>query len=349
MTEEATTAAEERLKATAKAMVAPGKGILAIDETSPTCTKRFTEVGIESTEDSRRAYREMLVTSAVAGQYISSAILFDETIRQVASDGRPFVDALQAAGIIPGVKVDTGARPLAKAPWESVTEGLDRLRERLNEYREIGARFTKWRAVLRIGPGLPSRYCVRANAHALGRYAALAQEAGLVPIVEPEVLMDGEHDIHRCQEVTEEVLLAVFGELAAQRCLLEGIVLKPNMVIPGTQCRVQASPSEIAEHTLATLRRCVPAAVPGIAFLSGGQTGEEACANLNAMASRGPHPWELSFSFGRALQYPALPIWAGEATNAPAAQTAFLHRARMSSLARSGAYSQETESAGLTR
>ncbi len=347
VTEQTTTTAEERLKGTAEAMVAAGKGILAIDETSPTCSKRFAEIGIQSTEDSRRAYREMLVTSLGAGQYISAAILFDETIRQVTSDGRPFVDALREAGIIPGIKVDTGARPLAKAPGESVTEGLDGLRNRLNEYAAMGARFTKWRAVVRIGPGQPSRYCVQTNAHALGRYAALAQEAGLVPIVEPEVLMDGEHDIHRCQEVTEEVLLAVFDELAAQRCLLEGIVLKPNMVIPGIQCRVQADPMEIAELTLATLRRCVPAAVPGIAFLSGGQTGEEACANLNAMASCGPHPWELSFSFGRALQYPALPLWCGEAANLPAAQTAFLHRARMSSLARSGVYSQEMESAGL--
>jgi len=347
VTEETTTAAEESLKATAQAMVAAGKGVLAIDETSPTCTKRFTEIGIESTEDSRRAYREMLVTSPGIGQYISAAILVDETIRQVTSDGRTFVDALRAAGIIPGIKVDGGARPLAKAPGESVTEGLDRLRERLNEYRETGARFTKWRAVLRIAQGMPSRYCVQTNAHALGRYAALAQEAGLVPIVEPEVLMDGEHDIRRCQEVTEEVLLAVFDELATQRCLLEGMVLKPNMVVPGTECRVQANASEIAGLTLSTLRRCVPAAVPGIAFLSGGQTGEEACANLNAMASRGPHPWELSFSFGRALQYPALPIWSGQAANVPAAQTAFLHRARMSSLARSGVYSQEMESAGV--
>ncbi len=316
---------------------------MAIDETSPTCTKRFTQAGIASTEETRRAYREMLVTTSGVSEYISAAILFDETIRQKTSDGGPFVDALTAEGIIPGIKVDTGARPLAKAPGEAMTEGLDRLRERLKEYSELGARFTKWRAVIRIGPGLPSRYCIRTNAHALGRYAGLAQEAGLVPIVEPEVLMDGDHDIQRSQEVTEQVLLAVFDELSAQRCLLEGIILKPNMVTPGSDSRAQVDATEVAMHTLATLRRRVPAAVPGIAFLSGGQSGEQACANLNAMASRGPLPWELSFSFGRALQYPALQIWAGEAANVPAAQLALLHRARMSSLARAGRYSEGKE------
>ncbi|HEV8574206.1 MAG TPA: class I fructose-bisphosphate aldolase [Dehalococcoidia bacterium] len=334
---------EDGLIATAVAMVAEGKGILAIDETSPTCTKRFTQFGIASTEETRRAYREMLVTTPGISEYIRAAILFDETIRQKMSDGRPFGDALTAAGIIPGIKVDTGARPLAKAPGETVTEGLDGLRERLKEYRELGARFTKWRAVIRIGLGLPSWYCIQANAHALGRYATLAQEAGLVPIVEPEVLMDGDHDIQRSQEVTEEVLLAVFDELSAQRCLLEGVILKPSMVTVGSDSRTQTDATEIAKQTLTTLRRCVPAAVPGIAFLSGGQTGEEACANLNAMASRGSLPWELSFSFGRALQYPALQIWGGEAANVPAAQLAFLHRARMSSLARAGGYSENTE------
>jgi len=335
--------AEESLKATARAMVAPGKGILAIDETVSTCTKRFAELGIESTEDSRRAYRQMLVTTPGVGEFISGAILFDETIRQVTSDGKPFVYALEAAGMIPGIKVDRGARPLAKAPGESVTEGLDGLRERLNEYRELGARFSKWRAVIRIGSGLPSRYCIQTNAHALGRYATLAQEADLVPIVEPEVLMDGEHDMQRCQDVTEQVLMAVFDELAAQLCLLEGMILKPNMVTAGSSSRVRPEASEIAEHTLTVLRRCVPAAVPGIAFLSGGQSGQEACANLNAMACCGPMPWERSFSFGRALQYPALEIWGGEPANVPAAQEAFMHRARMSSLARIGAYSQDTD------
>ena len=333
----------ENLEAIARAMVAEGKGILAVDETNPTCTRRFAEFGIESTEDSRRAYREMLFTAPGVGDYISGAIIFDETIRQSTADGRPFVDLLNALGMMPGIKVDTGPRPLAKAPGETVTEGLDRLRERLDEYREMGARFTKWRAVIRIGPGTPSRYCIEANAHALGRYAALAQEAGLVPIVEPEVLMNGEHDIYRCQEVTEEVLYSVFGQLTSQQCLLEGMVLKPNMVTSGSECPVQADTRQIAELTLKTLRRCVPAAVPGIAFLSGGQTGEEACKNLNAMTCKGPLPWELTFSFGRALQYPALQIWGGEPDNVPAAQSAFLHRARMSSLARSGAYSPNME------
>ncbi len=334
---------ERTLEATARAMVAPGKGILAIDETSPTCTKRFDEFGIESTVESRRDYREMLITTRGVAEYVSGAILYDETIRQQAADGRPIVDVLNARGIIPGIKVDTGAKPLAGAPGETVTEGLDGLAGRLSEYREIGARFTKWRAVIRIGSGMPSRRCIEANAHALARYAALAQEAGLVPIVEPEVLMNGDHDIRRCQDATEEVLHAVFGQLVAQRCLLEGMVLKPNMVTPGSACPNQAGAEEIAELTIQTLRRCVPAAVPGIAFLSGGQTGEQACANLNAMVSTGPLPWELTYSFGRALQYPALEIWGGDAANVPAAQSAFLHRARMSSLACSGAYSPETE------
>jgi fructose-bisphosphate aldolase class I len=337
---------EDELRATAAALVSGGKGILAIDETSPTCTKRFTQAGIASTEETRRAYREMLVTTPGVGEYISAAILFDETIRQKMTNGRPFVDALTAGSIIAGIKVDTGARPLAKAPGETVTEGLDRLRERLKEYSEMGARFTKWRAVIRIGPGLPSGYCIQTNAHALGRYANLAQETGLVPIVEPEVLMHGDHDIQRSQEVTEEVLLALFDELSAQRCLLEGIILKPNMVIPGSDSRTQADTTEVAKHTLATLRHCVPASVPGIAFLSGGQTGEDACAKLNAMASHGPLPWELTFSFGRALQYPALQIWGGEAANVLAAQAAFLHRARMGSLARAGMYSEDRERAG---
>jgi fructose-bisphosphate aldolase, class I len=332
-----------QLETTARAMVAAGKGILAVDETNPTCTKRFQAFGIESTPDTRRAYREMLFTARGAEQYISGAILYDETIRQTGQDGRPLVETLESLGILPGIKVDTGAKPLAGAPGETVTEGLDGLRDRLAEYRDIGARFTKWRAVIRIGDGMPGRACIEANAHALARYAALAQEAGLVPIVEPEVLMDGEHDIERSREATTAVLRSVFAQLAEHRCSLEGMVLKPNMVTPGSDCPTQAGPDEVAEATLQTLRRCVPAAVPGIAFLSGGQTGEEACANLNAMAVRGPHPWELSYSFGRALQYPALEIWNGSADNIPQAQAAFLHRSRMSSLARSGRYSPEAE------
>lgn len=335
----------EDIATTARTMVAPGKGILAVDETNSTCTKRFAEFGIESSEDSRRAYRQLFFTAPGVSDYMSGAILFDETIRQSTADGKPFVDLLTGLGILPGIKVDKGVSSLAKAPGETVTEGLDGLRERLDEYRQLGARFTKWRAVITIGPGVPSRNCIEANAHALGRYAALAQEAGLVPIVEPEVLMDGDHDIFRCQAVTEDVLRSVFEQLTSQQCLLEGMVLKPNMVTPGSECPVQADTDQIAELTLKTLRRCVPAAVPGVAFLSGGLPGEEACKNLNAMTAEGSHPWELTFSFGRALQYPALQIWRGEPANVTAAQAAFLHRARMSSRARSGGYSPTMESA----
>jgi len=329
-------------------MVAPGKGILAIDETSPTLTRRFDELAITSTPQSRLAYREALITAPGAAGHISAAILYDETLRQTASDGRPMVEVLNAQGIIPGIKVDTGARPMAGAPGETVTEGLDGLAARLAEYRDLGARFTKWRAVFRIAHGIPTRRCIEANAHALARYAALAQDAALVPIVEPEVLMAGDHDIHRCREVTEEVLHAVFAQLFAQRVLPEGIVLKPSMVLPGDACPDQSSAGEVAALTLQALRRCVPSAVPGIAFLSGGLTGEQACAYLNEMAVRGPHPWQLTFSFGRALQYPALKIWAGDPANVPAAQAAFLHRARMAGLARSGAYSPDLEQ-GSTR
>jgi fructose-bisphosphate aldolase, class I len=334
---------EEKLGATARAMVAAGKGILAVDETTPTCTKRFAESGIESTEDSRRAYREMLLATPGIEDYISGAIMFDETIRQSAADGGRLVDVLNDVGVLPGIKVDTGPRPLAKAPGETVTEGLDRLAERLDEYREIGARFTKWRAVIGIGLEIPSRHCIETNAHALGRYASLVQEAGLVPIVEPEVLMNGEHEIDRCREVTEEVLRSVFDQLTSQRCLLEGIILKPNMITSGSESPVQADSREIADHTLRTLLRCVPAAVPGIAFLSGGQAGEEACKNLNEMARGGSLPWQLTFSFGRALQFPALQVWGGKAGNVRAAQSAFLHRARMSSMARAGTYSPSAE------
>ena len=334
---------KENLAATASALVTNGKGILAIDETSPTCTKRFTEFGIESTADSRRSYRETLITAPGLGDYVSGVIMFDETIRQTAKDGRSLVDVLNTLGVMPGIKVDAGLAALAEAPGETVTEGLDGLRERLHEYREIGARFTKWRAVIRIGPGTPSRYCIETNAHALGRYAALAQEAGLTPIVEPEVLMAGDHDVVRCREVTEEVLQSVFRELNSQRCLLEGIVLKANMVTPGNESPRRANTDEIAELTLKTLRRCVPAIVPGVAFLSGGQTGEEACRNLNAMISLGRLPWELTFSFGRALQYPSLEVWGGEPHNVPAAQAAFLHRLRMGGAARAGKHSAELE------
>jgi fructose-bisphosphate aldolase class I len=331
---------------TARAMVAPGKGILAIDETEPTCTKRFVACGIDSTEESRRDYREMLITTPGAGEYISGAILVDETIRQTTEDGQPFAEALARRGIIPGIKVDEGTKPMPDAPGETVTDGLEGLNERLEEYRRMGARFTKWRAVLRIGEDVPSRQAIDANAKAFGRYVRTAQQAGLVPIVEPELLMEGDHDIVRCAEATHEVLESVFKELVGQGCRLDGMVLKPNMVTPAASSTARAEPEEIATRTIEVLRRCVPPEVPGIAFLSGGQTGEEACANLNAITSRGPNPWEITFSFGRALQYPALEIWGGNAANVPVAQSAFLHRLRMSGLARDGKYSAEAERLG---
>ena len=333
------------LPETAWAMVAARKGILAVDESVGTCTKRFEAAGIESTPDSRRDYRELMFRAPGLGDYVSGAILYDETIRQETADGTPLPQVLEAAGVLPGIKVDTGTKPLAKAPDESVTEGLDGLAARLEEYREMGARFTKWRAVLRVGHDLPSAYCIHVNVHALGRYAALAQDAGLVPIVEPEVLMDGAHDAATCQRVTEAVLTSVFQELAAQRVELDGIVLKPNMVVAGMDCPEQPETAQVAAMTLETLRKCVPADVPGIAFLSGGMTGERACANLDAMVRLGPHPWQLTYSFGRALQYPALEIWAGRPENVPAAQAALIHRCRMSSLARSGEYAPEAEHA----
>ena len=335
----------ETLIATAQAMVAPGKGILAVDESTKTCTKRFAAFGIESTKTSRRDYRELMFRAPGIGQYVSGAILYDETIRQSAADGSPIVDVLNGANVLPGIKVDTGAKPLAGAPGETITEGLDGLRDRLAGYREIGARFTKWRAVLKVSADMPSRYSIETNAHALGRHAALVQEAGLVPIVEPEVLMDGGHDIQRCRVVTNEVLRATFEQLSAQQVLLEGIVLKPNMVIAGSDSPRQATSEEVAELTLATLREFVPAEVPGIAFLSGGQTGEQACTNLDAMVRKGDLPWQLTYSFGRALQYPGLKIWGG--SDVAAAQSALLHRARMSSLARSGRYSATEERAAF--
>jgi fructose-bisphosphate aldolase class I len=333
----------EQLAETARALVAPGKGILAADESSGTIKKRFDSIGVESTEESRRGYRDLLFTTEGAAEHVSGVILYDETMRQQSADGEAFPEKLQGQGIIPGIKVDTGAKPLANAPGETVTEGLDGLGERLAEYYELGARFTKWRAVITIGEDIPSEYCVWTNAHALARYAALSQEAGLVPIVEPEVLMDGDHTIERSFEVTSRTLHAVFTELRDQRVSCEGMLLKPNMVLSGYACETQASASEVAEQTLACFRRHVPAAVPGIVFLSGGQSDEDATAHLNAMNALGPHPWELSFSYGRALQAPALKAWAGETANVPAAQAAYLHRARMNGLARSGEYTPELE------
>ena len=331
------------LEAIANAMVAKGKGILAADESTGTIQKRLAGINVESTEENRRAYRELLFTTEGAGDYISGVILFDETLRQSTKDGKPFVRCLDAAGIIPGIKVDKGAKQLAVALEERVTEGLDGLREQLNEYSDLGARFTKWRAVIKIGDGIPSRYCIEANAHALGRYAALSQEAGLVPIVEPEVLMDGDHDIERCREVTEATLHAVFHQLFEQRIALEGMLLKPNMVVSGKDCPTQAGVEAVAKITVKTLRRCVPAAVPGIVFLSGGQSEEEATVHLNAMNAIGSQPWELSFSYGRALQQSALQVWSGDPAKVQAAQAAYLHRARMNGAARSGRYKPEME------
>lgn len=335
---------KSELEATARTLVAPGKGILAADESTGTITKRLAAVEVESTFESRRAYREMLFTTPGVEAYISGVILYDETIRQSASDGTPFPALLAARGIVPGIKVDSGAKDMAGFPGEKITEGLDGLRERLAEYRQLGARFAKWRAVITIGAGRPSEACIRANAHALARYAALCQEAGLVPIVEPEVLMDGDHSLERCQEVTEAMLHEVYGALAEHRVYLEGTLLKPNMVLPGKEAPVQADVEQVAVATIATMRRCVPAAVPGIVFLSGGQSERVATAHLNAMNRRGPHPWELSFSYGRALQASALQAWRGRAENVPAGQRAFLHRARCNSAARSGSYSELMES-----
>jgi len=331
------------LERIARSLVAPGKGILAADESSGTIKRRFDGIGVASSEQTRRDYRELLLAAPGAETHISGVILFDETLRQSASDGRPFVDVLAAAGVVPGIKVDKGAKPLPFAPEETITEGLDDLRERCAEYRSIGARFTKWRAVIKIGDGLPTTDCIHTNAHALARYAAIAQEQGLVPIVEPEVLMDGAHDIERCRIVTEAVLVRVFYELHRQRVAPEGMLLKPNMVIDGTECLRKSSADEIATATVQTLRRCVPSAVPGIVFLSGGQSEEEATANLAAMAALGPHPWQLSFSYGRALQQSALGAWAGRKENVATARRAYLHRARMNGLARDGRWSPQAE------
>ncbi len=323
----------------AKALVVDGKGILAADESSPTIKKRFDSIGVESTEDNRRDYREMLFTSPEAGRYISGVILFDETIRQSASDGTPLVDVLTSGGMIPGIKVDKGAKDLAGFPGEKVTEGLDGLRDRCNEYVRLGAKFAKWRAVYTIGEDGPSAACLTANAHALARYAAIAQEAGLVPIVEPEVLMDGDHTIDDCQVVSEEALRTVFAELAVQEIELEGMLLKPNMVLSGSDCPEQAGVEEVAKRTVETLKRTVPAAVPGIVFLSGGQSDEVATLHLNAMNKLGERlPWQLSFSYGRALQAAPLKAWGGSAENLASAQSAFMERAKANGAATLGTY-----------
>ncbi len=332
------------LKEVAQAMVAPGKGILAADESTGTATKRFDQVGIESTDTSRRDWRELLVTAPGAADYISGVILYDETIRQDASDGSKFPEMLEKVGILPGIKVDTGAKPLALAEGEKVTEGLDGLRERIEEYVELGARFAKWRAVITIGEGIPSRYCINANAHALARYAALCQEGGLVPIVEPEVLIDGEHSIDQSYDVTDLTLRTVFDTLFEHRVDFERMILKPSMVISGKGASNRAGVEEVAEKTLRVLKRNVPAAVPGVAFLSGGQSAEEATAHLNAMNQLYPDaPWQLSFSYARALQGAPMEIWKGDAGNKDKAQEAFLFRARLCSAARNGEYSADME------
>jgi fructose-bisphosphate aldolase, class I len=336
------------LNKVAEAMVARGRGILAADESTGTIKKRFDALGVESTADNRRDYREMLFRTAEAmSRYISGVILYDETIRQTAKDGTPLIKLIEKAGSIPGIKVDKGTKLLPFCPGEVVTEGLDGLRERLVEYRGLGAKFAKWRAVIDIGGGpngpIPSYTCIRTNTHALARYAALCQDEGIVPIVEPEVLMDGDHDIERCCQVTEMVLKLQFEELYFQRVALEGMVLKPNMVVPGKKSSKRASVEEVAEKTLRVLKACVPAAVPGIAFLSGGQSDEEATAHLDAMNRMGPLPWQLTFSYGRALQHAPQKVWSGKSENVAAAQRAFNHRAMMNGLAATGQWKVDLE------
>jgi fructose-bisphosphate aldolase class I len=335
--------ADKALEVTARALVAPGKGILAADESDGTIKKRFDSIEVESTEETRRAYRDLLFTTPGMEEHISGVILFDETIRQTSADGTPFPKLLEDKSVIPGIKVDKGAKVLALAEGETVTEGLDGLRDRLAEYVELGARFAKWRATYSIAAELPSEYCVWVNAHALARYAALCQEAGLVPIVEPEVLQDGEHTIEESAKATGRVLLAVYQELHDQRVDFAGTLLKPNMVLSGYSAGNRAGIEEVADATLDVLYKHVPASVPGIVFLSGGQTDEDASAHLSAMNARGQHPWELSFSYGRALQAPTLKAWRGDESNVQAAKEAFAHRARMNGLARSGEYSAELE------
>ena len=335
----------DELNAIAKQMVAPGKGILAADESTGTIQKRFDKIGVENTEDNRRDYRELLFrTDTAMKSHIGGVILFDETIRQKAKDGTPLVKLIEAAGSVPGIKVDKGAVPLAGAPGETITEGLDGLRVRFVEYHKLGARFAKWRGVYEIAGGKPSHNAIHANAHALARYAALAQENGIVPIVEPELLMDGDHDIDRCEMVTEWILKEVFQELFFADVKLEGIILKPNMVVPGMKCPKQNSVAEVAERTVKVLKRCVPGAVPGVAFLSGGQSDEDATAHLSAMnALQANLPWALTFSYGRALQAAPQKAWSGKSENVAAGQKAFAHRALMNSLASLGKWKKEDE------
>ncbi len=336
----------QALKATAQQLVAPAKGILAADESTGTMGRRLESIGVENTEENRRDYREMLFRAGGASDYVSGVILYDETIRQKAADGTPFVQVLQEQGIIPGIKVDAGLTPLPGAEGEVVTQGLDGLRERLAEYRELGARFAKWRALLNVGSGIPTRYCIEVNAHALARYAALAQEAGLVPIVEPEVLMDGGHDIERCEDATEAMLREVFHELAVQRVALEGMLLKPNMVVSGSDAPDRAGPEEVAERTVTVFLNTVPPAMPGVVFLSGGQNDDDATTNLQAIAVHGAKagaPWQLTYSYGRGLQALPLATWGGAAASVAKAQRAFLHRCRVTSAARQGAYSPAME------
>jgi len=330
---------------TARTLVAGDKGLLAMDESNPTCNKRFARLGIPQTEEARRTWRGLIVTTPSLGECISGVILYDETIRQQKKDGTPFVKVITDAGIIPGIKVDTGAKDMVNYPGEKITEGLDGLRGRLAEYSQMGARFAKWRAVIAVGEGIPSRCCIEANAQALARYAALCQEARLVPVVEPEVLMDGEHTLKRCFDVTAEVLQSVFNQLYIQRVTLEGMILKPNMVLPGLTCPKQPAVDEVADATVRCLLRAVPAAVPGVAFLSGGQSGELASARLNAMNIRFKSrlPWALAFSFARAIQQPALEIWHGAEARVPAAQQALLHRAKCNGAARRGEYTAAME------
>jgi fructose-bisphosphate aldolase, class I len=336
---------KQELESIAQAMVAKGKGILAADESMGTIKRRFDSIKVESNDNNRRAYREMLFTTRGLEEAISGVILFDETIRTTASDGTPFAQLLAKKGILPGIKVDKGPVDIPSFPGEVVTEGLDGLRGRLKEYKELGAKFAKWRAVITIGDGIPTRTCLEANAHALARYAALCQEAVIVPIVEPEVLLDGGHTIERCQDVTEETLRITFWQLAEQRVHLEGMILKPSMVVSGKDNPRQAGVEEVAERTIRCLKRTVPAAVPGIAFLSGGQSAVSATEHLNAMNKMGPLPWQVSFSYARALQDPALKAWKGEAANVADAQKIFYHRAKMNSAARSGSYTKQMEAA----
>ena len=336
-----TTTRIETLSDTAKALVAPGKGILAADESTGTIKRRFDSIGVESTETNRRDYREMLFRTSGAGEFISGVILYDETIRQSSDDGTTIVKVLTDAGMMPGIKVDTGAKDLAGSPGETVTEGLDGLRERLAEYAGLGARFTKWRATIAIGPHMPTPYCLDVNAHALARFAALSQEAGLVPMVEPEVLMDGDHSIDRCYDATESALVEMFRQLRAQKVALDGILLKTNMVLSGASAEVRADAEEVARQTVACLKSAVPASVPGIVFLSGGQADDEATTNLDAInrhAQRVGAPWELSFSYGRGLQGAPLRTWSGDNANREAVQRVFHHRARVTAAARQGRY-----------